>query len=100
MFRRSIVPARPGRRRMKNFGWESLCMAAQMDRILRREMARADRGGHSFSLVLFRVKTGRGRELSTHRLARALLRRARLTDVVGWFDRDYLCALLTDTPAQ
>ncbi|HXE53727.1 MAG TPA: sugar transferase, partial [Tepidisphaeraceae bacterium] len=100
MFRRSVVPARLRRRRMTNFGWESLCNAAQMDRILRREMARADRGGHRFSLVLFRARPGPQRHLSTHRLARALLRRARLTDVVGWFAEDYVCALLTDTPAD
>ncbi|HSZ59134.1 MAG TPA: sugar transferase [Tepidisphaeraceae bacterium] len=68
-----------------------------MERVLRREIARADRGGRGFSLVLFRVKSG-PTERTTRLLAEVLLKRARLTDEVGWFSDNYLCAVLTGTP--
>jgi lipopolysaccharide/colanic/teichoic acid biosynthesis glycosyltransferase len=85
-------------------GFENLPSPPQVDRMIVRETARAERNGQHFSVVLFRVKGGRsggGRRaaVSERRLARALLRRIRLTDEVGWFDDRNLCALLTDTPA-
>jgi lipopolysaccharide/colanic/teichoic acid biosynthesis glycosyltransferase len=76
-----------------------LCNAAQMERVLRREIARADRGGRGFSLVLFRVRGGE-RNQTTRILADVLLKRARLTDEVGWFSENYLAAILTGTPAD
>ncbi len=85
-------------------GFEDLPSPPQVNRMIVRETARAERNGQHFSVVLFRVKHGRGggtrRSASPERrLARALLRRIRLTDEVGWFDDLNLCALLTDTPA-
>jgi len=83
-------------------GFENLPSPPQVDRIIVRETARAERNGQHFSVVVFRVKEGRGGRRSPaaeRRLARALLRRIRLTDEVGWFDECNLCALLTDTPA-
>lgn len=92
--------ARPPRRRAQPINWERLSSTSQTDRALRREMARADRTGRGFSLVLFRVNPGPRHQKSTRRLARALLERARLTDEVGWFsDNRYLCAMLTETEA-
>jgi lipopolysaccharide/colanic/teichoic acid biosynthesis glycosyltransferase len=70
-----------------------------MERALRREIARADRGGRGFSLVLFRVKSG-PTDRPTRLLSDVLIKRARLTDEVGWFSDNYLCAVLTGTPAS
>ena len=78
---------------------EVLGNGAQMERVLRREIARADRGGRGFSLVLFRVKSGPS-DRATRLLADMLLKRARLTDEVGWFSDNYLCAVLTGTPSS
>src|SRR3982751_2318799 len=78
---------------------ESLPSPAQVERLLSREVARAERNGLHFSLVLFRVRRGGRLGLSEKRLALTLLRRIRLTDEVGWFDEDHLCALLPDTAA-
>ena len=68
-----------------------------LDLLIRRECARADRNGREFSLVLFRVKNDKRTSVSTQRLARTILSRARLTDEVGWFSDHYICALLPDT---
>jgi lipopolysaccharide/colanic/teichoic acid biosynthesis glycosyltransferase len=96
MFRRSVdQPAKPITRLRK--GWQSLCPADEMRWMLRREAARADRTGRPFCLVLFRV--GARRSSITFRVARELLRLARLTDEVGWYSDDCLAALLPDTPA-
>jgi len=98
MFRRSIdEPTKPVSHLRK--GWESLCPAGEMQWMLRRETARADRTGRPFCLVLFKVPAGGRRSSSAFRLARELLRLARLTDEVGWYSDDYLAALLPDTPA-
>jgi len=80
-------------------GVNDLGAAHEIERLIRREAARADRTGRGFSLVLFGVKSSARPLLSTCRLARALLRRARVTDDVGWFSDQFLCALLTDTTA-
>jgi lipopolysaccharide/colanic/teichoic acid biosynthesis glycosyltransferase len=88
---------RPPRRRLAE-----IYSAAQTRRMLDRERARADRSGLGFSLVVFDVNapsdaargaTARG----LRRVAAAVLRRARITDEVGWFDQDRVCALLPDT---
>src|SRR5579862_3776430 len=77
---------------------DSLASTEQMNRVIRRECARADRNGREFSLVLFRVRSDARHAVSVHRLARTVLRRARMTDEVGWFSDRYLCVLLPDTP--
>lgn len=72
----------------------SLQPAQYVSQMLQRERARAERNGQEFSVVLFRVhRSGR----SALRLARTVLRRIRVTDEVGWFNRRYLCAFLPDT---
>src|SRR2546421_12976271 len=77
----------------------SLPTPAQVERLLAGGGARAERNGLHFSLVLFRVRRGGRLGLSEKRLALTLLRRIRLTDEVGWFDQEHLCALLPDTAA-
>ena len=78
---------------------ESLPSPQQIDRLISREVARAERNGLHFSLVLFRVRRGNRLGTNERRLALTLLRRARLTDEVGWFGDGYLCVLLPDTAA-
>ncbi|QOV88468.1 sugar transferase [Humisphaera borealis] len=79
---------------------ESLPTSEQIERLITREVARAERNGLHFSLVLFRVKRGGRLGLNEKRLALTLLRRVRVTDEVGWFDADHLCAVLPDTSSQ
>src|SRR3954469_2771209 len=76
---------------------ESLPSSQQIDRLISREVARAERNGLHFSLVVFRTKRGGRPGVNERRLALTLLRRARLTDEVGWFGDEHLCALLPDT---
>ncbi len=78
----------------------TLTPAAMMNAVIQRETARSDRNGREFSLVLFRVRPGRQHMLSTMRLARTILSRARATDEVGWFDEQFLCVILPDTLAS
>src|SRR5206468_4379544 len=73
---------------------DSLPSPQQIDRLIAREIARAERNGLHFSLALFRVRKGGRVGPTERRLALTLLRRARLTDEVGWFGDEYLCALL------
>ncbi len=78
----------------------TLQTAAVMNAAVQRETARSDRNSREFSLVLFRVKTGKQHLLSTMRLAKTILTRSRNTDEVGWFDDQFLCAILPDTMAS
>src|SRR5438552_15956483 len=74
-----------------------LCRKEQIQWILRRERARADRTRQGFSLVLFATASG---PRAHHRLGRILCRRARATDDVGYFDdadNQQLCAVLPAT---
>jgi lipopolysaccharide/colanic/teichoic acid biosynthesis glycosyltransferase len=84
---------------MRSQRLDSIVPAQVMDHLIRRECARADRNGHVFSLVLFRVTGGnrRRRSMAAHRLARVMLKRVRLTDDVGWLGEQHLAALLPDT---
>jgi lipopolysaccharide/colanic/teichoic acid biosynthesis glycosyltransferase len=72
---------------------------ADIDRMIHRETARADRTGHEFSLVLFRVKSNVRFSVSSHRLVKTVMKRVRNTDEMGWFDEKHLCAVLPDTGA-
>lgn len=77
-----------------------LATAEHMNAVIQRETARSDRNGREFSLVLFRIRPGKQHALSSVRLARTILQRARGTDEVGWFDEQFLCAVLPDTMAS
>jgi lipopolysaccharide/colanic/teichoic acid biosynthesis glycosyltransferase len=79
---------------------DSLPSQEQIERLITREVARAERNGLHFSLVLFRVKRGGRLGVNERRLALTLMRRVRVTDEVGWFDGDHLSAILPDTSAQ
>lgn len=79
---------------------EDLVPREVLDVLIRRECARADRNEREFSLVLFRLPNSKRNAVSTQRLVRTILARARMTDEVGWFSAHFLCALLPDTSAR
>ena len=66
--------------------------------VLERERARADRNGHGFSLVTFKV--GERDEATADRLKQVLADRLRLTDELGWYDDERLGVLLFNTPGE
>jgi len=68
--------------------------------ILERERCRADRNEHLFSLIVFDVRSDNGRGSPTGLLAQVLVGRVRLTDEVGWYDRQHIGAVLPDTAAD
>jgi hypothetical protein len=69
--------------------------------VLQKERALADRTGLQFSVVVYRF-TGRNVAASrnVHRLARAMCKRSRTTDEIGWFDQHSLCAVLRVTSGE
>ncbi len=64
--------------------------------MLTRERARADRTRREFSLVVFAVD-GTSSMDSQLRLARVVLKHARNTDEVGYYDQRSICTILPDT---
>src|SRR4051812_48998635 len=79
-------------------GLNSLYTRPQLEAVLLRERARADRNRCEFSLILFRVRA-EDRRL-TLRLAKLLLRRSRGIDELGWFDDTCVAALLPYTAGE
>jgi lipopolysaccharide/colanic/teichoic acid biosynthesis glycosyltransferase len=71
-----------------------------LQHLLRRECSRAARNGKELSLVLFELRGQSRRSMATLRLARTMLRRARMTDEIGWYDDQHLAALLPDTTSR
>jgi len=82
--------------------WErdlrTLYSPQEVQTILRRERARADRTGRQLSMVVAELEEG-GRRL-LERLARVALSRARATDEIGWFAYQQLCVILPDTDSS
>jgi hypothetical protein len=76
----------------------SVLSREQLSVAIERERARADRKGTALTLVLFELPE-RGRNRSAgRRLMRTLIRRMRVTDDIGWYDRRHVGVLLSDTP--
>src|SRR5215207_7438162 len=63
--------------------------------VLHHERNRADRDDNDFSLVLLKVRANDTR--TAKRLARAVIRRLRAIDEVGWYAQGCLCVLLPNT---
>ena len=79
-------------------GLNTMYTRRQLEVVLHRERARADRNSGEFSLVLFRARA-EDRRL-TLRLARLLNRRCRTVDELGWFDDACVATLLPYTGAD
>jgi lipopolysaccharide/colanic/teichoic acid biosynthesis glycosyltransferase len=71
----------------------------QLQRILVRERARADRTGDRFAVVAFAPRERQGARATWHCLARIFGERLRLTDDAGWLDEQRLAAVLPGTDA-
>src|SRR5205807_2836907 len=70
---------------------------ADMNRILDRERARADRTGDQLAAVTFTSPSAENGDDTLAAVAKALQGRIRLTDEAGWLDGCQLCALLPST---
>ena len=77
----------------------NLLSPEQLNVALLRESSRVDRGGAGdLTFVLFHVINPKKKHaLSTIRLIKTILERVRVTDDLGWFDRDHVGLLLPDT---
>ena len=73
----------------------AVCAKRPFADAIRYECARADRTSDTLALAVFEPHLRERR--STLRLARMIVRRARLTDVVGWLDDGAIGALLPGT---
>src|SRR4051794_12896960 len=69
---------------------------AEVHAMLTRERARADRHRREFSMVVFAVDSDTPID-GQLRLARVVLKHARGTDEVGYYDGGSICAILPDT---
>src|SRR5262245_39535310 len=79
----------------------SLLSVAQFNQAIARESLRVDRSkGGDLSLVLFRLTNTRKHALSTVRLIKAIIKRIRVTDDIGWFDHQQVGLLLPDTASE
>lgn len=79
---------------------DSIRSSEQFFMILEHERARADRIGYKFSIVVFNLGDGDDHLASAERLALVLKRRVRLSDVVGWLDKQEIGVILTGTEAE
>lgn len=71
--------------------------AEEFHGILRRECARTDRTGGSFSVVLFDISYLEDKLLAAHLLIQILVARARSSDEIGWFDKSRVAIFLHAT---
>ena len=74
--------------------------AGQLNRMLERERARADRSGHELSLILIGLDAKRKKHVEVSKLIEVIEQRCRITDDVGAFDRHAAFVLLPDTVAD
>lgn len=97
MLRRSSVADQKGHRAATKRSLRSILSGEQFRWALERESQRVDRlNSGDLTLLLFRVSAGQ-RRLSSLRLARTILSRIRITDDIGWYDREHLGVLLPET---
>jgi hypothetical protein len=98
MFRRHKSADRKRRRASNGRSVRSLLTSEQFILAIQRESARVDRAmSGDLTMVLFRVTPSRRWRLSVVRLVRTILSRIRVTDDIGWFDRDHIGMLLPET---
>jgi hypothetical protein len=90
---------KPPRRMSMKRTVRTLLSPQQLDHAMLRESTRVDRkNATSLTMVLFRLPDYKDQR-SAVRLARTILKRIRVTDDLGWFDREHLGLLLPETPA-
>ena len=65
-----------------------------------RERVRSDRTGRIFSILILEIENIQTYQHNVQALHYLLRKRVRCCDVVGWFDRDNICILLSDTDEE
>jgi lipopolysaccharide/colanic/teichoic acid biosynthesis glycosyltransferase len=73
---------------------ESICGEKEFLRVLARERARAERGAHRFSLVVFETGTGEKSNIAQELLLGELSSRLRATDEAGWLRKNRIGTIL------
>jgi lipopolysaccharide/colanic/teichoic acid biosynthesis glycosyltransferase/GGDEF domain-containing protein len=89
----------PLQRLAATVGWEGGTLAHtrgpdEFHALILRERARADRNGHRFSLLVFRLTGDPKRRQAERQLVRLLNERLRDTDEMGWYDARHVAAIL------
>lgn len=72
----------------------------ELQRSLRREQARTDRGADPFALLVLAPPRGANVAETMQCVAEAVRKRVRVTDEAGWLDHAAIGILLPSTPAQ
>jgi lipopolysaccharide/colanic/teichoic acid biosynthesis glycosyltransferase len=68
--------------------------------VIKRERARADRGGTYFSIVVFKIDNSKLNGTSIKQLLTLLTKRLRLTDELGWINQKRIGVLLFNSGAN
>lgn len=79
---------------------EGICAAGDFARIVKRERARADRGGHHFAVIYFNIEKSKLTGASPEALLNLLSKRVRLTDEFGWIDKYHIGVMLFNAGAD
>ncbi len=74
--------------------------AEHLNRILERERTRADRTGRPLSMVLLGYDGNSRKRKDAEVIVHVMQKRGRITDEIGWFDKNTGFAVLPDTPVQ
>ena len=77
---------------------DGLYAMPQFRQAMERERARADRWGHTLSLLSLGVPSAQKGKATLRQIARLLKRRLRDTDEAGWLDTRHIGVLLPNTP--
>lgn len=77
---------------------ETLPSPGEFRTILAHELARADRHGYQFSIIVFQLGTGGDNSELVEDLAKLVKSRVRLSDEIGWYAERELGVILTGTP--
>lgn len=81
-------------------GGDTQLRAERLNRILERERTRADRTGRPLTMVLLGYDGRSGRRRGVPQIIEVMQKRARITDVIGPFNRNTGYAVLPDTPVE
>ncbi|MEM1110045.1 MAG: sugar transferase [Planctomycetota bacterium] len=74
--------------------------AQHLNRILERERTRADRSGRPLSMVLLGYDGKSRKRTDATAIVELMQKRGRITDEIGWFDKQTGFAVLPDTPVR
>jgi hypothetical protein len=75
-----------------------ILLEQDMQLALQQERARADRGGHEFSVLVFEHEKKQPAGALIEKLCRAIVSRVRMSDDFGWLSKDSIGVILPDTP--